>query len=125
MKFLLEQTELEGDLEYSVILVPCGSQPGFYPELHADTVYVPERVFWRIFGIGNAYNLQFSYHVSRNRSDRWVCRGDMLPWVIEELSFIHSLVNDDVLKVYVASVIDLLRKAALRPDELEVGFEGP
>lgn len=49
----------------------------------------------------------------------------MLPWVIKELNFIHSLVNDDVLKVYVASVIDLLRKAALRPDELEVGFEGP
>lgn len=51
MKFLLEQTELEGDLEYSVILVPCGSQPGFYPELHADTVYVPERVFGESSGL--------------------------------------------------------------------------
>ena len=123
MEYLIDQEDITGDPEYMVMLTPVAVGPDYYPE--DKTIFVPERIMWRIIGIGKAYNLKFTEHISPNGFDRWVYRGQMLSWVSDELSFILTLVNDSVLNQYVGQVVELFNSAISQPNELQVAFEGP
>jgi hypothetical protein len=123
MKYLISEDDLVGDPEFIVMLTKLGAPADYYTD--ADCVYVPERIMWRLIGIGKAYNLKFVAHVSPNSVDRWVYPGQMLSWVIDEFSFILNLVNDPVLQIYVQKIIGLFIIANSNKNQLQVVFEGP
>ena len=123
MEYLLSQEDLNGDPEYIVMVTEVAAPSDFYPE--SDCVYIPERIIWRIIGIGKAYNLQFVKHVSPNMFDRWVYRGETLSWVNDELLFIIKLINDPVLVKCVENIMALFSKAILQPNKFQVAIEGP
>ncbi|SDU31776.1 hypothetical protein [Halopseudomonas salegens] len=125
MKHLLTEEELTGDPEFMVAVIEAGSASGVYPDSEVNLVYVPERVMERILGVAKAYQLKFPEHASRDPSVRWVYRSTQVEWVIDELEFLHSLLNDQLLNGYISKMLVLASTVLSRPHKLELAFEGP
>ncbi|MGQ7272818.1 hypothetical protein [Marinobacter sp. V034] len=125
MKYLLRAEDVADDPEFLVALMKADSDKDVYPDSEEDSVYVPERVMERILGVGSAYNLQFTKHAPNNHSDRWAYSYAQLEWIIDELGFLQSLLNDQLLNDYLSKILGLAAKARHKLNELELIFEGP
>lgn len=125
MKSESTSVNLLSEENYHIFIVPDGSPDHFYPEAAEDIIKVPETIMDKIIGVGRAYQLQFTAHVSDDLSARWRLNAQSIEWAADEIQFLIELLNDDHVNDVLHRILILMNRVMLNPRKLELAFEGP
>jgi hypothetical protein len=85
--------------------------------------WVPERLWWRLVGLGRAYEVHL-LPLLPGATDPQFLNAQQVATLVDEVQFVADVVDDDLIAGLVAELVPLLVEAQLQPDEHALGIEG-
>ena len=111
---ILDPGSYVDDEPYGFVAIPPGVQPESIPE--SQWVMVPERIFHRLFHMGQAYSLHFSQIISPYDYEDFEFNSSQCQSFLEEITFLRSIVTDLALTSFISRLEDVLVKVIRQPE---------
>jgi hypothetical protein len=93
-----------------------------YRDDPADSLCVPERVFWRVSHVAKGYELHLLPLLGN--SDPVRLNRPMIQTMLDELCFVADRLEDPVVQLWVAELLKTAQNALRRPGDTHLTVEG-